>query len=258
MNTTPSLHSLQTGFAHWMLGARDLPLPEIIAGNGLDSEARLQIYHNIIFNNLTAALRTAYPAVLKLVGEGFFDGVAARYIRDYPSDSGNLQDFGAAFPECLAAIPEAATLPYLADVARLEWVRQQAYLAADSQPLESNALAAVPDDKQDTLCLTPHPSVRLLESPYPILDIWGFCQQDNGERLVLGDTGQRVLVWRAETQIAMQVLTHVQYVFLKSFLDGQILADAHTSATRIEPGFDMGVCLRWLFSMQLITDYSFV
>ncbi|MGH8282936.1 MAG: DNA-binding domain-containing protein [Gammaproteobacteria bacterium] len=258
MNTTPSLHSLQTGFARWMLGERGLPLPETVAGNGLASEARLQIYRNIIFNNLTATLRTAYPAVLKLVGEEFFDGAAARYIRDYPSASGNLQDFGAAFPECLAAIPETAALPYLADVARLEWLRQQAYLAADAQPLEPNALAALPDDKQDILRLTLHPSIRLFESPYPILDIWGFCQQDNGERLALRDAGQRVLIWRAETQIAMQALAHVQYVFLKSLLDGQMLADAHMPATQIEPDFDMGACLRWLFSMQLITDYSFV
>ncbi|MGH8320535.1 MAG: HvfC/BufC family peptide modification chaperone, partial [Gammaproteobacteria bacterium] len=170
MNTAPSLHKLQTGFARWMLGERGLPLPETVAGNGLDSEARLQIYRNIIFNNLTAALRTAYPAVLKLVGEDFFSGVAARFIRDYPSSSGNLQDFGAAFPECLAAIPEVAALPYLADVARLEWARQQAYLAADAEPLDPYALGTVPDDRQGALRLTLHPSVRLLESPYPILD----------------------------------------------------------------------------------------
>ncbi|MGH8398842.1 MAG: HvfC/BufC family peptide modification chaperone [Gammaproteobacteria bacterium] len=37
-----------------------------------------------MFNNFTATSRTAYPAVLKLVGEEFFDGASARYIREYP------------------------------------------------------------------------------------------------------------------------------------------------------------------------------
>ncbi|MGA9852623.1 MAG: DNA-binding domain-containing protein [Gammaproteobacteria bacterium] len=257
MNTAHSLHNLQTDFANWMMGKRGVPLPEAVAGNGLDSGARLQIYRNIIFNNLTAALRTAYPVVLKLVGQEFFDGVAARYIRDYPSKSGNLQDFGAAFPECLTMLPEAATLPYLADMARLEWARQQAYLAADTQPLEPNALAAVPGDKHAELRLTLDPSVRLIESSYPILEIWGFCQRHIDERLTLGESAQRVLIWRTDSQIAMQALTPAQHAFLAPLMKNQTLAAAHECATRLEPDFDVGTSLRWLFSMQMITNYSF-
>ncbi|MGH8281337.1 MAG: HvfC/BufC family peptide modification chaperone [Gammaproteobacteria bacterium] len=177
MNTAPSLHELQTGFTGWMLGQQDAALPGAVAGNGLTPEMRLQVYRNIVFNNLTAALRTAYPAVLKLVGEEFFEGAAARYIRDYPSASGNLQDFGAQFADCLTSMPEAAGLPWLADMARLEWARQLAYLAADGQALAPAALAAISDSKQGDLRLGLHPGVRLLESNHPLLDIWDFCQR---------------------------------------------------------------------------------
>jgi hypothetical protein len=257
MDTAPSLHKLQAGFARWMLGEHGSTLPDAVAGNDLAPEARLQIYRNIVFNNLTAALRTAYPAVLKLVGEEFFEGAAARYIRDYPSESGNLQDFGAQFAECLAAMSEAGGLPYLPDMARLEWLRQLAYLAADAEALEPAVLLSVPDNRQNELRLALHPSARLLESPYPILDIWGFCQRDDGERFTLGNTGQQALIWRADAQIAMQALTVEQHGFLASLMDKRTLADAHAQALRLDSDFDLGACLRWLFSMQLIVNCSF-
>lgn len=257
MNTALSLHKLQTGFARWMLGEHGSTLPDAVAGNGLAPDARLQIYRNIVLNNLTAALRTAYPAVLKLVGEEFFEGAAARYIRDYPSESGNLQDFGAQFAECLAAMPETAGLPYLADMARLEWARQLAYLAADAEALEPAALAFIPDNRQDELRLALHPSTHLLESPYPLLDIWGFCQRDDGQRFTLDNTGQRVLIWRTDAQIAMQALTVAQHGFLASLMDKRTLADALARALRLDSDFDLGACLHWLFLMQLIVNRSF-
>lgn len=256
MHTAPSLHSLQSDFVRWMLGEHTSELAETVAGKGLEPAARLQIYRNIIFNNLTAALRTAYPAVLKLVGEDFFAAAAARYIRDYPSTSGNLQDFGAAFADCLGSMPEARTLAYLTDVARLEWARQQAYLAADAAPLEPGALAEVADDRQDNLCLALHPSVRLLESSYPVLDIWGFCQQDTGERLRLSDADQQIVIWRTDTQIAMRALSTAQYAFLAALRQPRTLAAAQARASALAPDFDVGACLRWLFSERLITAYS--
>ena len=254
----PSLHKLQADFARWMMGEDNPSLPALVASNGLSPNARLQIYQNIIFNNLTAALRTAYPAILKLTGENFFEAVAARYIREYPSESGNLQDYGAAFPECLAALPQAATPPYLKDVARLEWARQEAYLAVDARPLEPTALSDIPEQRQTELRMTLHPSVRLVESHYPILNIWGFCQQENAEQLTLGNAGQRALVWRTDRQISMQALAPAQYAFLRSLLELQPLTLAHERASQLEADFDMGRCLRWLFSMQLISGYSFV
>jgi len=100
-----------------------------VLGNGLTPKARLRIYRNIVHNNHAAALRTAYPVVLKLVGEDFFENAAARYLRDYPTRSGNLQDYGSNYAEFLAKMPEASGLAYLPDVAQLEWARQESYLA---------------------------------------------------------------------------------------------------------------------------------
>lgn len=255
MSAAPSLPELQQEFAAAVLGT-DTALAEWVAGNGLAPEARLQIYRNIVFNNLSAALRTAYPAVVKLVGEDFFDAAAARYIRDYPSPSGNLQDYGARFPELLAALPEAAALAYLADVARLEWARQESYLAAEAAALDVTALAGIPDKQLDALRLLPHPSLRLVESAHPIWDIWRFCQESAPQQLTLSGEGQALLIWRETRQLVMQPVTGGQRRFVAGLLRGAALAEAHENALNIEPHFDLGAGLHALLQAGLITGYS--
>ncbi|MDE2197046.1 MAG: putative DNA-binding domain-containing protein [Gammaproteobacteria bacterium] len=254
MSTAPSLPELQRAFTRWVLGDQQVPLPQWVAGNGLASEIRLGIYRNTIFNNLTAALHTAYPAVLKLVGEDFFEGAAARYIREQPSRSGNLQDYGAAFPALLAQMPEAAGLAYLADVARLEWARQEAWLAADADALGPETLAAVPEDRQTALRLQLHPGLRLVASAHPVLAIWEFCQQDKPDHLQLDQAGQRVLLWRDNSQVAMRGITADWYGLLTLLLAGESLAGAtQTTLLNASPDFDLGACLRMLFAAGLVT-----
>lgn len=257
MNAAPSLHELQSGFACWVMGENRPDLAGTVVAHGLSAEGRLQIYRNMVFSNLTSALRTAYPAVLKLVGGEFFEMAAMRYILACPSESGNLQDFGRAFSQCLGQLPEAAGLPYLSDMARLEWARQQSFLAADAQPLAPDALADIPDDRHTDLCMTLHPSVRLVDSDYPILDIWGFCQEANAEHLALGSVGQHVLMWRNDGQICMLALASAEHVFLTTLQAGETVVKAHAQAIERNADFDTGDSLRGLISQQLITGYSF-
>lgn len=252
MNTAPSLPELQRRFADGVLRNNPGELSEWIAGNGLEPESRLQIYRNVVFNNLTAALHTAYPAVLKLVGHGFFETAAAFYIRNYPSASGNLQDYGAHFAELLARLPEVAHLPYLVDVARLEWARQQAYLAADEATLNSSALATVTESAYDRLHFRLHPSVRLITSKHPVLDIWLFCQETSPGHLQLREQGQEIALWRDGTQVAMQALDAGSSRFLNSLLKNLSFADSYNAAVQAKAEFDLTACLQWLFKTGLV------
>ncbi|MDE2070974.1 MAG: putative DNA-binding domain-containing protein [Gammaproteobacteria bacterium] len=255
MRAAPSLPELQQRFADALLGADTVP-GDWIAGHDLDPQARIQIYRNLVFNNHAAALRTAYPVVLKLVGEDFFDAAAARYLRDRGSASGNLQDYGADFPDFLAHMPEAAGLTYLPDVARVEWARQECYLAADTAPLDPAVLTDMPEDDLTKLKLTLHPSVRLVVSDHPIWDIWIFCQQTAAEHLNPASEGQTVLIWRDGHQLAMQPATNAQREFIAALLAGEAHAAAQAGAFSAAPDFDLAACLHWLLQTGLITGCS--
>lgn len=256
MRAAPSLPELQRVFAAAVLSADGAPLADWVAGNGLTADARVQIYRNLVFNNHAAALRTAYPAVLKLVGEEFFAAAAARYVSGFPSRSGNLQDYGAGFPVLLAQMPEAAGIAYLPDMARLEWSRQEAYLAAEAESLPPSVLGEWGNLEPDMVRFGLHPSLRLVASAHPIWDIWMFCQETAPEHLNLAGGGQTVLVWREVNQIAMQPIDAGRHNFITALLLHMPLAQAYDSAMQAASEFDLSGCLRWLFNTGLVTDFS--
>lgn len=256
MHSAPSLPELQRQFAAAMLDDQPSPLSVWVLGKGLTPAVRLQIYRNIVHNNHTAALRTAYPIVMKLVGEDFFETAAARYLRDCPTRSGNLQDYGFEFVDFLAQMPEASGLAYLPDVARLEWARQESYLAADAEPISISVLAEVKEPY--CLRLQLHPSLRLVSSSHPILDLWQFCQQPQAEHLVLSEKQQHVLLWRGGTQIAMQEVNGGTHALIVALLNDETLASAHEEAQDLEKEFDLSACLHWLFTNGLVSGITTV
>lgn len=252
--TAPSLPELQEGFVDAVLGRGARPRAlNWIDGNGLSPQARLQIYRNLVANNLTAALATAFPAVRQLVGADFFAGAALRYISAFPPDGGNLQDYGAAFPAFLAQMPEARELAYIADVANLEWARQEAYLAADALPLDATALSAIREPDVDRLRFTLHPSLRLVVSAHPVWDIWMFCQQQAPERLELAGEGQSVAIWRERSQIGMQRLDAGLREWLRALLRHETLVAASERALTVQADFHPGAALHWLLDNALAT-----
>src|SRR5262249_59736878 len=75
---------------------------------------------------LPAVLEPAYPVVSALVDRRFFGYAADAFIRRHPPAGARLGEDGADVPEFLAAFPPCAHLPYLPDVARLEWAVHRA------------------------------------------------------------------------------------------------------------------------------------
>jgi len=58
--------------------------------------------------------------------------MAQGYVLAVPSVSGDLEDYGSRFPAYLAGVERAHGLPYLVDVARLEWALLQSLDAGQS------------------------------------------------------------------------------------------------------------------------------
>ena len=83
--------------------------------------------------------RATYRVVRELVGAPFFDAAVDAFVRAHPSTGGDLNVYGGEFADFLAAYPHARDLPYLPDVARLEWALDEAHRAADAGGLAGSA-----------------------------------------------------------------------------------------------------------------------
>jgi hypothetical protein len=241
----PGLPELQRAFAAAIFAdALDTMVP-LVRDRGLSPARRLQVYRNNVFAGLTEALRALYRVTECLVGEDFFRQTARAYVRSVPSASGDLHDYGATFPEFLAGLPAAAGLPYLPDVARLEWCFHRVFHAAGGAPLDPARLAGVPAEQRLGMRLRLQPAARLLASPYPVLAIWGLHQEgaDPQATLDLDAGGVRVLVIRRGLEVRLEALGAGEHAWLAALVAGAGLVAATALALAAEPGFDLAATL---------------
>jgi hypothetical protein len=116
-------------------------------------------------------------------------------VRAQPPSHPVLLAYGAGFAGFLARFEPVATLPYLADVARLDGLRRRAWHAADVDALGVEALAGVDPDHLATRRIALHPSLGLLASMHPARTLWA---AQNGEATPdpLDWVPQTTAVWR--------------------------------------------------------------
>jgi len=179
-SVAPALRELQRAMRNSIvLHENDAPAATII-GDRLAAEQRLAIYRNTFVGSLTRALRLTYPAVDRLVGRAFFDGVAQAFMRERPPHSAWLDAYGADFPEFLGSFAPSGSLSYLADVARLEWAVSRALHAPDAAPVELARLAGIDEADHGRIRFTSHPSVSLLRVNAPVDELWrAVIEQDD-------------------------------------------------------------------------------
>lgn len=256
MHTAPSLLECQRRFLAALYDHAEPGPLEQIAGARLEPAARLRIYRHSSAIIHTETLRTAFPAVAALVGEAFFEQVSTRYRRVHPSQSGNLQGFGAHFADFLGSLPEAQGVPYLGDVARLEWLRQQAALAADAGMTDGSNFQHALCDAGNQTRLVPHTSLRLLASRHAVLTIWQYAMNPIEESLSLPDRGENVVLWRDGTEVAMAALDDASFACVHALSQGDTFGVAIAAASKIDPAFDSDACIASLAQHGLIGGFE--
>src|SRR5436309_1679519 len=167
-----SLRELQAGFRAALLAGDERGVAPDVVDDGVNASARLAVYRHHVLTSLSAALEATFPVVCRLVDRRFFGWLADSYVRAHPPAGPCLFEYGADLPEFIAAFPARAPLPWLADVARLEWAMNVALHAPDAVPLEPEALRTLPPAALARLTLRLDPSVTLLASRWPVDAIW--------------------------------------------------------------------------------------
>jgi hypothetical protein len=252
-----SLRDLQTAFMSSVFTRDDGVIAAYLESATMPGSPRMAIYRNNIYAALSKALEAIYPVILRLVGDEFFKFAARRYIDGHPSRSGDLNRFGSDFAEFLGTFKHAASLPYLPDMARLEWCCHQAYSAADDTPLDLLKLAAVPPETYGRLRFRLNHASRLLHSAWPIDAIWRVNQADyTGDQSVdLASGGVSLLLQRRENRMALMTLSAAEWQFLSALNDRQTLEVAYERAMRADPAADFGALLHTHVGQATLVEF---
>ncbi|WP_434633610.1 HvfC/BufC family peptide modification chaperone [Chromobacterium sp. CV08] len=223
------------------------------AALGLDP-AGLSVYRNNYRIGLIDTLAHSHPVCRELVGEDFFTALAREYVKRHASDSGNLHRYGADFADFVAGFEHCRELPYLADVARLEWAVHRSYYAADAESLDTSALAAFAPGQWEALRFQPRPDVALCRADSPALSIWRAHRERGPLDGLLALPAENALVYRERGEVKTLALDDARHDFYAALFGGAALADAMEAAQTRDAGFDLQSALLGLFQPPLLAS----
>lgn len=241
--------SRQSEFAAALLDPRKACPPGLVCGNGADPQGRFAVYRNNVLSSLIGALADNYPVVVQLVGEEFFRAMAGIHVQSSAPRSPLMSDYGDDFAQFIERFEPAASVPYLADVAQLERLQMQAWHAADAAPMAAERIVEMLSSPTcvEHLKIGLHPSLRLLRSPFAVVNIWGAHQHETPMPF---DTfpGQNALVLRNGLNVEVLAISDDAYRFISSLEEGLSL----TMAIETAPDCDLEHTLAGLIRHQAI------
>lgn len=248
-----SLFETQAGFA-LALRHPDRPAPDTLAAPaGQLPKRRFDIYRNNVVVGVIETSRATFPAVEKLVGAAFFSAAARVYLEQEPPRSPLLFRYGETFADFLDAFPPAASVPYLGDIARLEWARLQAYHAADRAPISIDGLGEVPADKLGQVTFELHSSLALIKSPWPVVSLWAASTERASSDDVDMARPEEALIIRPSMDVDTRLLPAGGFNFMIALKEGAALEQAALRAMKALEGFDLASHLQGLFEIGAVT-----
>jgi len=256
MSPMPDTASLQAAFAA-ALTARDAAAADVavLQGSAARARRRLAFYRGNVQASAHKALRNAYPVCERLVGDPFFEGMAHAYAAAHPSASGDLNEYGAGLPGFIRGFTPAASLPYLPDVATLEWHVHRAHYAADHPPLDLRELSRLAPGRFGELRAVLHPACALVRTAAPAVSIWRAHQPGSDGRFAVDvDAGpERALVHRPAWRVEVAALDAAPHAFLAACEGGATLTVAMHAARAYEDAFALETYLAGWVRERVVT-----
>lgn len=250
------LEQQQADFAAALIDANAAraSLPALVGGDDRVLD-RLALYRSNVSAVWEKALSNAFPVVRALVGDEFFAALAAAYGRAHPSVSGDLNRFGAGLAGFVAEFEHAQSLPYLSDVAALEWAVHCAHHAADAEPVVRERIATLSPQNLLTARFALHPACHWFESPFPITSIWRAHQPQPTIALPDSfDKSEYALVVRSHWRVEVAESSAAEIAAIERLQAGGDIDSAIGAAFAKDVQFDFGTTLvRWLDLAVLVS-----
>jgi len=246
----PSLRELQRAVAARVLAGPQSSAPLgalaawLVVPPGAAPAERLAVYIGGYPARLAEALAEQFPAVVHLIGASRFAALVARYQHGARLASPNLNAAGAELSAFLAADQLAAELPFLPDLAALEWQVVRAFHAALDPALDVAALAGSQLADLAAAPLSLQPSTAVCTSRWPIQALWAARETPLAQiDLDLG-VGESVLVRRDGFAVVCEAIDADEADALRALAGGatlgalsESLADAGADPSRVGAWF---------------------
>jgi hypothetical protein len=231
--------SFAAGFSPALLDPQS-ETPAAVAGpNEKAAARRYNVYRNNVTVSLINALAAIFPATQRITGVEFFRAMARFHVRATPPTSPLLFEYGRDFPDFIERYEYARSMPWLADVARIERAWLDAYHAADTETLRPEALACIPPERLSDVFFVPHPATRIVCSEFPAVSIFVPNRSEGPWDPIVAIAPQDALITRPGLEVVVRHLPPGGAIFLACLISGQTLGQAVSAAFEASAAFDL-------------------
>lgn len=169
-----SLAHFQDMFADYLFNAdselEPIGLPMIDAKT--DYSKQFELYRERALANLHEQLLRVYPITRTLLTQPEFRAASDEYFSKSMPSAIDPMKFAKDFPEFLADFPTEKDLPYLVDVAMLDFGCYQSHQAMDATPTKSKIFTELTPDQLASRRVQLHPACFWMSSSFAIYDFW--------------------------------------------------------------------------------------
>ena len=232
------------------------PIPTGIVGpDGDPCPKRFGVYRNNVVIGLIEILRDVFPAVRRVVGAEFFDAMARAYVLIHGPVSPMLLQYGSGFPIFIEGFGPASDLPYLADVARIEWAWVEAYHAEEAAALSAEDFAELAAEDFRGIRLQLHPSLRIVRSTMPALTIWRMNVDGGEPKHTIPGEGETALILRPDAMVEVRYLPPGAAEFIGAIGAALTVEGATDLAISSEERFDLPMTIAGLLGAGAVCGY---
>ena len=221
----------------------------------------LQCYQANALALARRALPEAFPVLTQMLGDESFAELAADFWQQHPPARGDIAQWGGALPAFVAASPQLADTPYLADVAQVEWALHSVATVAD-QVLDIASFALLTEADPATYTLQCAEPLHCVASPWPVVTLVDAHRQGPAALATLPERlaslaardarAETALVWRQGLRPTLRQAAPGEAAFVLALQRGASLADALEAADGAD-AFDFNAWLPDAVQTALVT-----
>lgn len=235
----------QSSFLHLTDACHELPEATF------NLKKRLAAYDGNYQLGLQAWLKKTYIQVVQLVGEDFFAKLAHDFSDQQPLSNHNLHDYGRYFPNFIAEQNVMEDLPYLADVAQVDWYISQAYYSQNRNTFDVARFSQLDEAEQQHISFILADDLHIMASDFPLYEIW---QLNRGEIDSLDMHKTRdsscVAIYREGYQASLMLVPALEHQFYQAIQAGNSLSELVEIETEFSELLGKWIQLGWIVSFK--------
>ncbi|WP_299975450.1 putative DNA-binding domain-containing protein [uncultured Pseudoteredinibacter sp.] len=238
-------------------------------GEQQTSAAHTQVYQNNLLASAFRSLSIAYPCTRQLIGDEALKGLAAMNLQQQPLQTADWSEFGQLLAKIIASNEAFESYPYLSDVAHYEALIFESERSRD-ELFDQSSVFKLQESDIDNVYIRFQESFRLLESPYPVEDIYRANLSEAAdtdqylqlakEKLEQDEYEERLMIYRCRYKADSTAVAKNEFAFISACMKGlsigsaldTIEIEAHRTAEN--NGLDLGNVLNLLVQHQAISE----